>query len=134
MAGNVKEGSGRSVINVSLTSKAKAQLDELLDVLKMQQQDAVGRIIEWVTGQQRLVQLLVLGLIDEEDTLHIIDLLYRKAIKGAASEENVALTAADEKLMRRVLKILGQSRGTQVPQGGQGGPESATGKGGRKLN
>lgn len=69
-------GNRAVVKSESLDLKANQELVKLADGLGMKQQALLGRLISWLTRQDRRVQLIVLDLAEEGATRDLIDVLF----------------------------------------------------------
>jgi len=63
---------------VEIDRVTKKHLEQLAHDLRMTQQGLLGRLVEWVIEQERLVQLVALKQLTGQDAEDVVDLLYRK--------------------------------------------------------
>ncbi len=97
----------RNIVSAVLSGEAKRRLAEVAESLGMKQQELLGRLLEWYTEQDRLVQLIAVKQIPEDYTGDVVDLLYRKRHPEGAG----VLDKADvERVARAVLDGLQQVR------------------------
>jgi len=95
---------GRTTVKASVTYEAKRLLDEAADKLGMKHQEFFGRLLEWFTEQDEMVQLIAVKQIPESHVDDIVTLLYRQRCE----EKLIALgeKALDAALKRQVQELV----------------------------
>ena len=116
----------RNIVKVALDEKDKEQFDKIVEQLGMKQQEAIGRLVRWFSKQQRLWQILVMGIVPEGEVQAFRDML-RRLDKGAGTEQPADVTAEQAMLMGKMLKILETQRAQRRGEAKQQRRESASG-------
>lgn len=98
-------------VRIHLTKKAKDAFDHLVEQTGMTQQELAQRLFQWLLDQPTIVRAYVLGQIDEETAMRLLQ----------AEASNRELAAAGEQLAGDAGKILthevsrkGRRRGNQA--------------------
>lgn len=71
---------------ISLTPKAKKELDDLCKRFRTTQIGALEGLIEWLTSKDEMVQMLALGLPSKEGEDDIVGLMYLRQIEEQAGQ------------------------------------------------
>jgi len=68
----------RDVIRMAVTPEAKARLDAVAADRDMKLVGVVSRVIEWFSSQDKTLQSVILGLIDDEDAPSVLGLIHKR--------------------------------------------------------
>ncbi len=88
----------REMIHLALPVGAKSLLNEAADRRDMKLIGVAARLITWFVAQDYTLQNIILGLMDEEDTVGVIELIKERQAKEKAQR---VVKSAKEKAARR---------------------------------
>lgn len=95
-----------AIVNVSLTREDKRRLDSLVKRVGMTQKSALGRLIEWLTRQDPIMQAMALQIVPGDTADSLLEFLAikhsDKALLGGALAESIAARVSEHLHERRV--------------------------------
>ena len=92
------------VIKASLSPAGKRALDIVAHELGMPLQELNGRLLLWFQGQNRLLQLVILGLIPDTNVADVLGLVGAHYMSQDANEAPPLTPADAKRIVRRVAE------------------------------
>ena len=68
----------REIVRMGLTVGAKQKLDNIAAAKDMKLIGVLSRLVEWFVDQDKTLQSVVLGLIDEKDAPEVLGLIHKR--------------------------------------------------------
>lgn len=81
--------------SIKITDSGKIALDKLYDDRGIKKIQLVSRAMEWVAGQDKTLQSIILGQADPVDSLDILDLI-RRRLEAEIAEVSPAAQIVDD--------------------------------------